>query len=341
MSQFSCWNNLIGIDKQCTPETPESGLFLQDLPLIDLKLAQAAMGSEDKSALDLLEKKKTYAIDKLISRIRARLAPNMKITSNIESDVIGFYEPNLTQVLKEAAFYDGIRVTLDTHPYLEFHLHEISLWLEDAVATNIKIFDLITGLQVGNDIAVTTVANKPTAVEVNLKFITEKQRLDLIIVKDRGVSDTFETSLHRNFRNKCRSCPDKWGGRTTSFESIKISQADTLIENNLVNINGTGGLSIKYSMNCSLESYICSLGLQLAWGLLHSWGAEVLRELQHNKRLNSVVTVQAASIKTLRKEFEETAEEFEETFFEQFVPPNDFCFNCKPRAGWQVDPAIV
>lgn len=337
MSLFNCWDNLIGIDRQCADQNPTSGLFVQDLPFIDLKVADAAVTENEEDGIQLIEKKIRYAIDTVISRVRVHLLKNLELVSNLENDTIGFYQDNLQSVALEAGLFKGIRIKIDKTPYLSLDIHSVSLQVDQTKTINVKVFDLLTGLQVGTDIPIAAVANDIITVEINREYISNKQRIDLIVVWDSGEASTFDTSIHRGFNRSCAHCKETWGTDLALFSGIKVLTGASKIENNLTSINGTNGLSLNYTINCSVDSYICNMGLKLAYGVLQKIGAELMRELQYSRRLSSIVTVQSSNIEKLRGEFEDDYNAFMDEFLNNLAPPQDACFHCNSRSGWKVN----
>jgi hypothetical protein len=55
--------NYIGIRGDCDGETPESGLYINDLAGITLKLAASSATEEDVRGIDMLRRLETLAID--------------------------------------------------------------------------------------------------------------------------------------------------------------------------------------------------------------------------------------------------------------------------------------
>jgi hypothetical protein len=105
---MNCLDNVIGIDKKCTPTTPSSGLYIQDLPGITLKVANAAANEETISGIRLIEDKISFAQNALLSHLRMHFANKLNVKSIIENDTIGFYQRDLTSVALEAGKYKGI-----------------------------------------------------------------------------------------------------------------------------------------------------------------------------------------------------------------------------------------
>ncbi len=333
---LDCLTNLIGIDGSCNDNTPTSGLNITDLTGISLKSADAAIDETFESGKELIQNKIQLAKNAALNRLRSHLALNVEALSNVENDTIGYYQDNLQVEAADANFYRGIRVRVDRYPNLEFYVNTISLQLGAAITTDILVFDMITGQQVGAPIPITTTVNGITTVEVNRSYITNKQKLHLIFVIDAGVANSFDTNIHRSFRRSCVHCFADWSSHFAWFQGARIAIADPKIENNLTGVDGTFGLSMNYSLNCSLDSFICNMGNQLAWPILYKAGSELMKELKHSRRLNSIINIYSSSNAELEEEFNEEYELSIKEIMQNTVPPNDDCFRCRPRTSWKV-----
>jgi hypothetical protein len=297
---MNCLDNLIGIHRSCNEETPSSGLYIQDLSGITLSVANAGIGNETISGLKLIEDKISFSQNAILAALRMQLANKIRVNSIINNDTVGFYKENLTVVNLEAGKLKGIVVKANQYPYLEFYLSTIYLKLASAVTTNVYVYNLMTNTLL-DTIAVTTVVGVPVAVTVNKAYQTNKQKLQLFICVDSSEANTYETNMGTQ---NCSSCASGgYSNRYISFSSGQIGTADQKIDQNISSNTGTNGLSINYSLNCSLEPFLCNMGNQIAWSLLHKVGAEIMDELISSRRLNSIVTIDKATNEALREKY--------------------------------------
>jgi hypothetical protein len=325
---MNCLDNLIGIHRSCNEETPSSGLYIQDLSGITLSVANAGIGNETISGLKLIEDKITFSQNAILAALRMQLANKIRVNSIINNDTAGFYKENLTVVNLEADKLKGIVVKANQYPYLEFYLSTVYLKLATAVTTNVYVYDLMTNTLL-DTIEVTTVARTPVAVTVNKAYQTKKQKLQLFICVDSSVDNTYETNLGTQ---NCSSCASGgYSNRYISFSSGQIGTADQKIEQNISSNTGTNGLSINYSLNCSLEPFLCNMGNQIAWSLLHKVGAEIMDELIASRRLNSIVTIDKATNEALREKYNNEYMASMSALLANIQLPNDICFNCNSK----------
>ncbi len=326
---MNCFDNIIGIHNLCTPVTPTSGFYIQDLRGINLSVANAATDNETMSGVKLIQEKITFSQNAILAHLRTHLADKLQINSIIQNDTVGYYRDNLTSIPLEVGKLKGIKVRCDQYPYLEFSPTKIYLKLAQSITTNIFVYDLTTDTLL-DTIEITTVANVPTAVLVNKSYFTNKQRLHLFIGIDAGVSNTFETNTTR--MSSCYSCNGGvYSNRYISFQGAMIDSSAQKLDINTVGNNGTNGLSIEYSLNCSLEPFLCNMGNQIAWSLLHKVGSELMKELTASRRLNSIINIDKGTNELLQKEYEEEYMASMSALLNNMKVPNDICFNCNSK----------
>lgn len=339
-------DNLIAVSpKTCDPDPlPTSGIYVNDLPGITLKIADAGVDEETKSGVQLIKNKIRLAENDILNEIRTHLLPLTRANNVVENDTVGFYKQDLDAVAAQGGKYKGIRVRIDEYPYLNFHVNSISLKLDAVVSTTIRVFDLLTGIEI-DTISITTVVDTPTQVVVNRTYPTDKQRLHLLFVIDAGVAGTYTTSTNSAPNTgSCFDCASGYSNRYINFDGASIDIADQIIDNNVDDIAGTNGMSMNYSLSCDMEPFICNMSNVLAYPMWYKTGAELMLELQVSKRLNTIVTVHAKTVEFLQQYYEgkfndlmhgvKNAKKEEDTrdhsgILRNIILPDDVCFNCE------------
>lgn len=325
---MDCFDNLIGIHRQCTPVTPSSSLYIQDLQGITLKVANAAIDEETISGLAMIQGRMTHAQNAISALIRNQVSSKLRVNSILNNDTVGYYKENMTVVTAEAGKLKGITVKANQYPYLEFYISNLYLKLASAVTTNIYVYDLMSDTLL-DTIPITTAAKTPTAVTLNKGYLTKKQRLHLFIGIDAGVANTYGTNL---MSEGCHSCNGGvYSNRYVSFSGASIGSADQKIDSNISSNSGTNGLSFEYSLNCSVEPFICSMGNQIAWAYLHKSGAEIMKYIIASGRQNSIVNLDKKTHEELRDEWEAVYMDSMTALLNNMKIPNDICFSCNSK----------
>lgn len=326
---MDCFDNLIGIHRTCSEVTPSSGLYIQDLPGVNLSVANAATDNETMSGVKLIEEKIEFAQNAIAAQLRNQLADKLKINSIIQNDTLGYYYDNLRVISSEADKLKGIKIKTTQYPNLELFISKIYLKLDQSVTTNIYIYDLMND-NLLDTFEVTTVANVPTAVLVNKGYPTLKQQIQLFICIDSGVANTFETSLTPT--GTCYSCNGgSYSNRYLQVTGGSIDSSAQKIDSNIAANTGTNGLSLDYSLNCSIEPFICNMGNQLAWPMLHKVGSELMKELIYSRRLNSIINIDKGTNQSLMEAFDAEYMASMSAILNNLKVPNDMCFQCNSR----------
>jgi hypothetical protein len=326
----NCFENIIGIKGQCGPVVePSSGLYVQDLPYIDLKVADSLIEQED-SGVQFMRDKLNYAVNQVKNEINTRLMPFYKAKSVLEANVLGFYNEYMDPIAS-AAQYRGIRVYIDQYPYIEFKVSKVAIYSSDFTGTKeIKVWDLRTGQEV-DSFDITLTAGEITYVEVNRKYTSEKQRINLFFGYDASNVDSFDTTVNRGTRgcNTCNSFDTNITGRYFSYNGGQIGLATAKLESNVDFTGYTSGLSLQYTVECGTEAFLCSLKDRLAFGILHKFGVAMCDEvLFGSKRVNSVTTIDVKKATALRDIFENTYQDSMSSISFNLALPNDICFKC-------------
>lgn len=336
MRATDCLDNLIGIDRQCDGgTTPSSGLFInKNLTGMTNKIVLSAVNSENNDVIAVINQKITTAQNRLVSDFRTFLEPTMDNKTVVENDVVGVYQDDLESVASEAGKYWGVRAKIRGKEFYELHISSIDVKLDAAVTSNINVIDLMTG-KIIDTFEFDSVADTPTNVIINKKYIVNRQRLQLLFAIDSSIADVYDADLH-DHHDSCGTCH---GHRNTfspghhidwSFE--EIGQVATLIDKNTRGIGHSGGLSVNYSLRCTVEPLICNMADILAWPFLHLVGMEILKEVKYanlNDRVTSITTVHSSKVEGLLADYKTEYDETMATILKGLALRDGFCFQCK------------
>lgn len=330
---LDCLDNIIGIDKVCTPSTSISGLNINQLPGITVRALDAGANEEIKSAQEFFNGKIDLAKSILRNQIESHFSDKIVHESLVEHETLGYWTDNLQLVAKEVSKLKGIQLEIDRSAYTELYVHSIWLQLKDAITTDIEIWDIISGTKL-DTISITTVADTPTQVEVNKTYKSNKQKLNLIAVIDSGISDTYKTTLTAG-RGQCLDCSNGFGFRNNVLRArgIEINSASPKTLTNLsASASSTNGMSIVYSVKCCIDNFICHYNKTFGLPLLYLTGSLIMDEMKHSDRYNTFITIRKANNEELQEEYEFKYREALDNLLENMMlPDNDCCFRCGSR----------
>lgn len=282
---ITCLDNLVGVDKRCSPQESLSGLYLNDLSSFSLKLASAGMGSEATGPVQFAEKMLSLAQDEIRMRFRQHLQPYMKLTSVLENQTAGQYPENreTLAVTKQG----GWKVAVRTGDYLKFDLHSITLFWNTTATVAVRVYNLLTG-NLLDTFSVSMVANVPTELVVSKSYSGDNIQLGIFT---SGSGQPFKVNY-----NGCTTCPHK-----TTYVSLTPSETDIGIAPTVAGVDSLGhsyGMMLKYSVSCDAEPFICNLSPSLPWALREGAAAQLFTAIMGSmERWNTYVTVNADKAK--------------------------------------------
>lgn len=324
---MTCLEELIGIKKGCTDIEPVTGLYINDLPAMSLKLADAAAGKEKTNGFTLIQDRIRYASDYLTNDIRNYLQDKFVINSVLERTTVGHYHDD-NDTTGTSANLRGLRIIVREDPYLNINISRIGIRLADAITTNILIYDLFKN-EILETIPVTTVADEIVYLDVNKQVSTNGQRRALFVCIDASLSDQYNASTYMEGSEfGCKSCNQK--SYLSYVSSGYINSALSKTDGNFQSSATTGGLTVDYTVECDMSNYICSLGRSLAWPLLYKTGHLIMQELKHSEQLNTIVMVNKAQNDELLAYYESEYIKSLNQLMSNLKVPKDICFDCAP-----------
>lgn len=332
----NCFEDIIGIRGTCgTIATPTSDLWVNDLPYINLQVADALIEKDDVSGLQFIKDKINYAANAAKAELNNLLQPYYKQKSLLENSLIGNYDEFLfTRPQTAAAKRRGIQVQINNYPYLEFNLNGLSLVTSNTTGNvTIKIHNLVTGHEL-DSFTVAVTANQVNYVALNRKIPTNGQNLNIFISYDATTVNAYQSTLGRSQQpSGCSTCGTGGiGSRYAVFNGAEISTGAAILYTNLSFPGYSAGMSIQYNIACSPDGFMCSMKNRLAWPILHKTGAEICREVvSGSRRVNSVTTIDKDSAQALMADFESEYLKSIRAVFDNLSLPNDVCFKCDQK----------
>jgi len=328
----ACLDNLVGVRGSCSDTTPDSVYYINDLSGIGILEADKTMDAEAQSAYDFLEGKIDLAGDIVVNDIRQYLNPRFRTKSILDQKTIGIFQDNLQVASSQATYLVGKTFDLQ-EGYYEIFINKIGLHVANTGTVNVFVYDLISN-KLLDTIEVTTTSGQVSYAEVAKTYKAEGQRLNLFV----GYLATFD-SYKTNLSSGCTSCrnPYLWTSPYVHVNSGKILNSGNKVEENVEANSNNDGLSVTFSLNCSLEPFVCSIKQSLAQAIWYKAGALVAEEMEFSKRFNSVINLHRDDAAELRVRYEDRYRESMTTVLHNMKIPNHDCFSCNRRVKLQVN----
>lgn len=326
--KITCLDNLIGVKNSCSDITGDSGININDLPGMTIKMADGVISNEYQSGVEMVKRKIELAGIAIKNELSNFLAPNMRSRSIIDNEVIGHYLQDRQLHSLEAGKYQGIQVRIEQYPYFEFFVNQLSFFGDATIGFDVLIWDLIEGKQI-DTIRVNAIADEITTVDVFKSYPTNRQKLNLAFIYDAGITNSFKSSLING--SDCFDCTGIMSHRNRwlTANGVKFTQAATITNSTVKGIGHTSGLSITYSLNCALDNFLCSVKNRLAYPLAYKAGALIMEEVMYNNtRINSFVTIHKDMAAEARESYLFNYESAMKELFGSIVLKDNICFPC-------------
>jgi len=294
---------------------PLSGLFINDIPGITLKVAAAVNNEEQQTGLELIKQILRTSTLLVVDDLRSKIMPQYNFNNILFADNIGRYT---TGYHLSSADNKGMQISSYASDYARVFIQQIDIKLNTGGAFNVIIDD--DGI----------INTYPVSIVAGVKY-----------------------SLYPNYlcENKKVKIYLDTGGSVVEYAKGYLSKLDCDCDcdydccdsnrNVLLNIkgwNGTDedgyfyGISPYLSLQCEEQLFICRMLNRMYFLFWYRAGVEFLNEVINSKRLNPMCLMakeQATELRDyLRLEYDEKFETFIQSL-KQFLDNNkDVCLNC-------------
>lgn len=324
---LDCLNGLVNV-KGCGSNPTSS--FIQQLPGISIPDIDVSINTDHVNAKAFLEEQILFAQEIIIQDVYQHLALKHSLKSFIENDTVGEYYELKTSVAAQAGYLTGIRLRIDSTPYLKLFINQIRLFVNTTGNVPVYIYDLQQG-KLLDTITVAAIAGEIVTTDVNKEYFTQKQRMNLFI----GYLSSFE-SYKSNVTNAaggddCTGCCSYSNGNISFFGS-KILNASAKTTDNIEANPGTAGISLSYSLSCSFEEHLCNIRNLLQLPLKYKAGELIMQQLKVSKRPNPLVTAYKNDNDDLMGFYNGKYETLMKNLLRNMRMPTSVCFECSPQS---------
>ncbi len=285
----------------------------------------------------LIEDKIRFATDLVRKLIANHFQSSIITKSLIDSQLLGQYQDSLQLKAGVANNLGGLSLNLINYSsYFNVFINSVSLQLSTTQDVNVFVYDLISGT-ILDTIVVECTANVISTTVVNKTYSSPKRKLDIILVYDTTGLFSNTTSLFYNSSGAgvgCSTCSgNQWSNYYVSASGIYLPSAGSKIRSSLVNNSHTFGLSVNYSIQCSIENWLCEIANLMALPILYKTGEEIMNyACYYSTRQNSNVNIDAERNKERLLAYQNAFNNaLEATVKKINLPKNDICFKCNEK----------
>lgn len=266
MSLSDCLSDWVGLRGTCTAETPGSGLYINDLPKINISFMEDLADHEQATFKEVWEKVERRALATFGGFCKQMLRKSLSFNT-IKSGISTGTWDNDNSTVTGAGKYVGYRIECYGSKYLSAYVNYITLFTTTSGTVPIKVFDLSTGIELyTNSFAVTAGLNQ---LNINTEFSFETSRYIFVCFDDTGISGRkVRDGVFWNQGSEY--CTDTFG---------RINLADAKIEQNFQGGSvEEWGIIVNFNLVCSIDNFICQHRDPLTLGLWYWMGYEFMQE---------------------------------------------------------------
>lgn len=313
-----CLENLVGLRGLC--ETSE-GLLINNLAGIDLKMI-GSLSNEDKGDYsEVWEAVQTNAIAQLKSDVLPYMGkyfkPNIILENNLSS-----YSNTGTNTTPQAN-YTGVLIDYCGTKFTQLYINYIRINLVNAGTFTIKVFDTWTGATLDTLTLVGVVGDN--ILQVGKEYAAENDRKRFFIAIDATALTAIQTKVD--------------GSREASIRGGSIPLATLPLYDNITfGTSNTGGLSVAFNIQCSIDSFVCQLKGLLKYALWYKTGSVLMDFRINSDRLNKYTLVKQDAAKELREMYESKYLEQLDNVLKNIEPVSDgYCFPCDQSRNYKIN----
>ena len=299
-----CLEDFIGV--KCLTQTPTSGLWINDLPGINLQYAADIVDSDGSSGLLFLKEKIEFATRLVIQEIAGAAVPFFRMNSIVDQIRVGDWS---AQSLAPNAANRGVRIQTSKSRLLKIRVNEVKVKMTNANFSH--SFQIDNGINY-ETFTFTTDANGEATVITN--YMTDT---DLVYVVMDDTAINVNNSVVKNGCG-CNSKASKYLN-ANGWNGIGVS-------------NSTYGLIVDAVAECNYDEFACIIKSKLPFAILYRAGMEIIKEGLTSDRLNSMTLLDTDKAAYLIKDFTADYEKHLKTIIdslpELFKRVDDCCITC-------------
>jgi hypothetical protein len=271
-SKPACLNNFIGV--KCLTTNPVSGLWINDLPGINLSYAADI---SDTTGLQLLNEKIDFATMLVLQELSGAMIPYFRQNSIIDQIQIGYFR---NSYLAPAALNRGVHVKTKFSRLTRLRINTVKISIQQPLTPGVIVID--NGLTT-ESFAFTT--DSTGNAEIFTNYLTNSTEA-WILLDNTGI----------NVNNS-----EIKSGCGCSSKATKYITASGW--NGTSDSTSTYGLIVDAVAECSFDDFGCLLISKLPFLVLYRAGIEIIKEAITTDRLNSITLMDSEKAQFLLDDF--------------------------------------
>tara|TARA_Y100000361_G_C11162000_1_gene348094 strand:+ start:25350 stop:26285 length:936 start_codon:yes stop_codon:yes gene_type:complete len=273
---MNCLKNVVGI--RCQGDSSSSGLYVEDLEGINIKTAAQIADNRYQSGIDLIAKKKDFAVKAIVNDIRSQFLPYFRTNSIVDELKVGTYKDT---TLTPSPFARGIQIKTRNSKLLKIRVSTIEIRLADFNYTG--ILDIIDGT---NKTSYDFETDNEGVALIEVNYLSSENEIQ-VVIEDPNIKP-----IDAYVKKGC-NCYTR---RSEFLHATGYKDGDKA--------SSTFGLSVQFLAECDNEKLICLISNQLGFPILYKTGIEIVKEWIASDRLNPVTIIDDGTEEFLLENFE-------------------------------------
>jgi len=307
---MECFRDYIGLEG-CTTTTPDSGLFINQLPGIELELFDKLADPQQLNFTGVYNDIQTRAIRRFKTDINSEFKKRYQLKSITQSIDIGKTVGATTTA--SAADYRGFTLELDRQGgtsafsnLQSIRIQELNLFFTSTNATTIKVFDMDLGTELHSQAVAAPASTGFTNIKIFKTFTARRLFVayDATLLNGQLLDITLLQNAILSGQGGCYLSYSCGGNRNAEVRAGSATIASTITESDITIGTDTFGLSGVFSVICDWETFVCNNRDAFANAFWYLLGAETMSERLNSNRLNEFTTFDRNTAGELRKFFE-------------------------------------
>lgn len=300
----SCLEDFIGV--KCLTQNPKSGLWINDLPGINLGYAADIVDRGGMSGLMFLKEKIDFATRLVFQEVAGYSINYFRINSILDQIHIGDWSNNY---LAPAPASRGVKIKASKSRLLRVRVNSVKIKIQQASYSSDIIIDDGIDAQL---YPFTTNSNGEAEIFPN--YLSDSDAVWVLM------DDTTINVNNSEVKHSC-GCSSKsskyliaygWNGSTT--------------------VNTTYGLQVDAVAECSYDEFGCIISSRLPFLILYRAGIEIVKEAVTTDRLNTITLLDTDKanfmLKDFTMEYEKHMKMLIDSLPELFKRVDDCCIMC-------------
>lgn len=265
-------SNYIGIRGDCSTDAPSSGLYINDLAGVSLKLAAKLADEETAKGSELLRRIEGQAIRDVWSEVKSHLAKYYELSKSIEQIQTGryIYDQPTSYLQAQAAQLGVVVDKTDCDDYTAIRINSVSIRANSTVTG--KVLTITDGCTV-KTYTFNIAACQP--VKINTNFTAQTGRVTITV-------DASDLELENN--STFNDCGCRNGCGCSSGGCLSVRGWDGTKE-----VGQSHGFILNASCVCDDSLFACALQDDMATLVQMKMGILLMQDLLTTKRANFMV----------------------------------------------------